>query len=296
MRVSTLYMFKQSSEAMNKRMMESNEVSMRLSAGKSLLRASDDPQAATDAVKYQDALSKLELYSDVRSSARGTLELEDHTLSSAADLITTTLTEKIIAAKSETYSDADKKALSKELAGIRQNMMDLANTRDASGRYIFSGYNTDSSPFDATGNYVGGNETRKQTVAEGSEMEISHLGDEIFGDLFKKMDAAISELDSPTSPARLEMVLSEAHKEISSGISRIGNAQAELGTNLQQLDSLDLTGDNLINDAIIKVQNAIGNDYSEMTSLIMDSKMAEFALNASMMVFKSMQKMSLFTS
>lgn len=31
-----------------------------------------------------------------------------------------------------------------------------------------------------------------------------------------------------------------------------------------------------------------------MTSLIMDSKMSEFALNASMMVFQSMQKMNLF--
>lgn len=65
-------------------------------------------------------------------------------------------------------------------------------------------------------------------------------------------------------------------------------------TNLQQLDALDMSGDVMINDTITKVQTAIGADYSTMTSLIMDSKMSEFALNASMMVFQSMQKMNLF--
>ncbi len=55
-----------------------------------------------------------------------------------------------------------------------------------------------------------------------------------------------------------------------------------------------MSGDVMINDTITKVQTAIGADYSTMTSLIMDSKMSEFALNASMMVFQSMQKMNLF--
>lgn len=84
--------------------------------------------------------------------------------------------------------------------------------------------------------------------------------------------------------------MSAASEAVSGGIDRLGKAQAELGTNLQQLDALDMSGDVMINDTITKVQTAIGADYSTMTSLIMDSKMSEFALNASMMVFQSMQK------
>ncbi|WP_343553703.1 flagellar hook-associated protein FlgL [Pantoea sp.] len=295
MRLSTLYMFKQSAESMSKRVNDNNDIYMKLSAGKSLLRASDDPQGATDAVKYQDAIAKLELYSNVRAGTRGAMQHEDHILSSVGNLLTTSLTEKIVAAKSDTYSDEDRNALGKEIEGIRANLLDLANSRDSNGRYIFSGFHTDTPAFDATGNYQGGAEARKQTVADSTEMTVSHLGDAVFGDIFGKLDDAVAELSkSPIDQIALEAALSEASKAVSAGIERLGKTQAELGTNMQQLDSLDLTADNLINENIVKVQNAIGSDYGTMTSLIMDSKMSEFALNASMLVFQSMQKMNLF--
>lgn len=295
MRLSTLYMFKQSADSMAKRVSDNNDIYLRLSAGKSLLRASDDPAAATDAVKYQDALAKLELYSTVRSSVRNSLQHEDNTLSSVGNLLTTNLTEKIVAAQTDTYSPEDRAALGKEIEGIRANLLDLANSRDGSGRYIFSGFMTDRAPFDADGNYVGGIEARKQTVAEGTEMTVGHLGSDVFGDIFKVLEKAAAELQNPTSDDELKKALSAASEAVSQGITRLGKAQAELGTNLQQIDALDLSGNVQINDMIVNIQNAIGSDYGTMTSLVMDSKMSEYALNASMMVFQAMQKMNLFT-
>ncbi|MFK3660812.1 flagellar hook-associated protein FlgL [Scandinavium sp. NPDC088450] len=295
MRLSTLYMFKQSADSMAKRVSDNNDIYLRLSAGKSLLRASDDPAAATDAVKYQDALAKLELYSTVRSSVRNSLQHEDNTLSSVGNLLTTNLTEKIVAAQTDTYSPEDRAALGKEIEGIRANLLDLANSRDGSGRYIFSGFMTDRAPFDADGNYVGGIEARKQTVAEGTEMTVGHLGSDVFGDIFKVLEKAAAELQNPTGDQELKDALSAASKAVSAGITKLGKAQAELGTNLQQIDALDLSGNVQINDMIVNIQNAIGSDYGTMTSLVMDSKMSEYALNASMMVFQAMQKMNLFT-
>lgn len=295
MRLSTLYMFKQSADSMAKRVSDNNDIYLRLSAGKSLLRASDDPAAATDAVKYQDALAKLELYSTVRSSVRNSLQHEDNTLSSVGNLLTTNLTEKIVAAQTDTYSPEDRAALGKEIEGIRANLLDLANSRDGNGRYIFSGFMTDRAPFDADGNYVGGIEARKQTVAEGTEMTVGHLGSDVFGDIFKVLEKAAAELQNPTSDDELKKALSAASEAVSQGITKLGKAQAELGTNLQQIDALDLSGNVQINDMIVNIQNAIGSDYGTMTSLVMDSKMSEYALNASMMVFQAMQKMNLFT-
>jgi len=288
-------MFKQSAESMSKRVSDNNDVYMRLSAGKSLLRASDDPKAATDAVKYQDALAKLEMFRSARSDARSALEHEDNILSSVGNLLTTNLTEKIVAAKSDTWSDEDRAALGKEIAGIRANLLDLANTRDGNGRYIFSGFKTDTPAFTDAGVYQGGSQVRKQTIADDSDMPVSHLGNEVFGDIFSILDKAVEELTrDPIVKEDLDNALSAASLAVEDGIKRLGKTQAELGTNMQQLDALDLTGDTLINDTIVKVQNAIGSDYGTMTSLIMDSKMSEYALNASMLVFQSMQKMNLF--
>ncbi|KTH58286.1 hypothetical protein ASV21_12765 [Enterobacter hormaechei subsp. steigerwaltii] len=173
--------------------------------------------------------------------------------------------------------------------------MDLANNRDGSGRYIFGGFKSDTAPFDDAGNYVGGDTARRQTVADGTDMQTGHLGSDVFGDIFSVLDKAVEELSrDPIDRDALNAALSAASEAVSGGIDRLGKAQAELGTNLQQLDALDMSGDVMINDTITKVQTAIGADYSTMTSLIMDSKMSEFALNASMMVFQSMQKMNLF--
>ena len=294
MRLSTLYMYKQSSEAMTKRMSQSNEAYLRMSAGKTLLKASDDPTAATDAVKHQDALAKLEMYSSVRSRARGALEFQDHILNGVGNLMTTTLKEKIVAAGNGAYSDEDLRALGEEIKGIRENLLDLANSRDSSGRYIFSGFNTDTPAFDEVGNYQGGNEARKQTVADGTEMQTGHLGDEIFDDIFVVLDEAVAALMAGRDSAGFEDALTAASKGIDAGIDRLGKAQAELGTSMQQLDALDLTGNVLINDTIVKVQDAIGADTSMLVTLVSESQMSELAFNASMYVYKNMQKMNLF--
>ncbi|HDT1603765.1 TPA: flagellar hook-associated protein FlgL [Enterobacter sichuanensis] len=295
MRVSTLYMYKQSAESMTKRMGQSNEIYLRMSAGKTLLKASDNPTAATDAVKHQDALAQLEMYSGVRSRVRSALEYQDNILNGVGNLMTTTLKEKMVAAGSDAYSDEDRRALGKEIEGIRANLLDLANSRDSAGRYIFSGFNTDTPAFDENGNYQGGNEARQQTVADGTTMQTGHLGDEIFDDIFGLLDDAVAELTKdPIDYDAMRAALEAASKGIDDGIDLLGKAQAELGTNLQQLDALDLTGDVLINDTIVKIQDAIGADTSVLVSLVSESQMSELAFNASMFVYKNMQKMNLF--
>ncbi|MEH5617344.1 flagellar hook-associated protein FlgL [Enterobacter cloacae] len=295
MRVSTLYMYKQSAESMTKRMGQSNEIYLRMSAGKTLLKASDNPTAATDAVKHQDALAQLEMYSGVRSRVRGALEYQDNILNGVGNLMTTTLKEKLVAAGSGAYSDEDRRALGEEIKGIRANLLDLANSRDSSGRFIFSGFNTDTPAFDEVGNYRGGNEARKQTIADGTEMQTSHLGDEVFGDIFMVLNDAVAALTmDPVDEDALKAALSAASKGVDAGIDRLGKVQAELGTHLQQLDALDLSGDVLINDTIVKIQDAIGADTSVLVSLVSESQMSELAFNASMFVYKNMQKMNLF--
>ncbi|HHA1293094.1 TPA: flagellar hook-associated protein FlgL [Enterobacter ludwigii] len=297
MRLSTLYMYQQSAQSMSARMSQSNDAYLRMSAGKTLLKASDDPAAATDAVKYKDALAKLELYSDVRSRARGALEHEDNILNGAGNLLTTTLKEKLVAAGSDAYSDADRNALGKEIEGIRQNLLDLANSRDGNGRYIFGGFKTDKPPYLDNGTYVGGEETRLQTVADGTEMQIGHLGREVFEDLFRRLQTAVEELSKdPIEREKMEEALKAASQGVDAGIDRLGKAQAELGTNLQQLEALDMSGDVMIIDMKVKVDTAIGADTGVLVSLMAESQMSELALNASMYVYKSMQKMNLFNS
>lgn len=300
MRLSTQYMFKQSIDSMSRRINENNDAYMKISAGRTLLSAGDNPVGATNAVMYQDALAKMDLYASARSSARGSMEQTDSTLSSIGSLLTKNLTQKIVAASTGTMSDEDRKALGTELEGIRKNLLDLANSRDGSGRYIFSGFKSGTAPFDADGNYQGGDTPITQTVEQGAEMQVGYLGKDVFigaggEDLFATLNTAIEELEKGTVTPALEDALSKASQALDASMTSLGKVQAELGTNLQRLDELDMKGDTDRNAMIERLQAAIGSDYGTQVGVITDSKMAEFSLNASMMVFQAMQKMNIFT-
>jgi flagellar hook-associated protein 3 FlgL len=66
-------------------------------------------------------------------------------------------------------------------AGIRDQLMNLANTTDGNGRFIFAGYKTESAPFDAaTGDYNGGGTPISQQVDTARTMQISHTGSRSF--------------------------------------------------------------------------------------------------------------------
>jgi flagellar hook-associated protein 3 FlgL len=47
-----------------------------------------------------------------------------------------------------TLSDDDRASLATDLQGIRDQLMNLANSTDGNGRYIFAGYKTEAAPFD----------------------------------------------------------------------------------------------------------------------------------------------------
>ena len=126
-------------------------------------------------------------------------------------------------------------------------------------------------------------------MADGTGMQVSHLGRDIFGDIFTVLEDAVAALTA--DPATLIMTLTKPRSAQPwlrlMKASTVWVKPAELGTNLQQLDALDLSGDVLINDTIVKVQNAIGSDTSKLVTLVSESQMSELAFNASMFVYKN---------
>ena len=130
MRLSTLYMYKNSAETMTKRMSQSNDVYLRMSAGKTLLKASDDPAAATDAVKHR---TRWRSWRCIATCVPARAGVPDNILNGVGNLLTTTLKEK----KNGFLLAGGSSGAGEEIKGIRANLMDLANNRDASGNYIF---------------------------------------------------------------------------------------------------------------------------------------------------------------
>lgn len=303
MRLSTQYMFQSNINSMSNAMNAGNDVYMRLSAQRTLLTPSDDPAGASQAVIYQNALANMQQFDTARLYAQDALQQEDNTLTSIGHLLTKNLSEKIVAGGNGALSDADRQALATELQGIRDNLLDLGNTTNSNGRYIFGGYKTGSEPFEKDGTYVGGDTPMTQQVADSTEMQVGHTGSDVFmsgsnDDLFAALDSAIAALNKPivddADREALQKSLDSTNISIKKGIDNLGKVQAQVGTSLQQIDSLaERSAVEQIN-LQSRLEQTVGSDPHTIISLISKSQMTEFALNSSMMVFQSMQKLSIF--
>lgn len=303
MRLSTSYIYQHQIDNLSTAMNGYNDLATRLSSGQILLKPSDDPGGASQAVIYENALSRLNEFDTARNYAEDALGQEDNTLNSVGNLLSEDLCEKIVAAGNETYSDEDRQALATELQGIRDNLLDLANSKNSDGRYIFAGYKTGTKPFQDDGTYVGGDTAMTQVVSDSTEMQVGHTGSDVFmsgtsDDLFNALDSAITALNQPIASdddrQQLQDTLDSVNRSLKKNIDNLGKVRAQVGTSLQQLETLGFSSDAQSITVQGRLQQTVGSDWDSVITLLAQSKMSEFALNSSMTVFQSMQQLSIF--
>lgn len=303
MRISTYYMYQHNIDTLSQAMTSGNNIYTRLSAGQTLLKPSDDPAGASEAVSWQTALADMDQYDTARTYAQDALSQEDNTLSSITNILTGNLSETIVAGGNGAYSDQDRQALATTLSGIRSSLRDLGNSRNSSGRYLFSGYKTGTEPFAQDGSYHGGDTAMTQKVSDSVTMQVGDTGQALFmsgtdDDLLASIDKAIDALNKPVASDEdrqsLKETLDSVNKSVKNNIDNLGKIQAQVGTSLQQLESLGFSAATQKITLESRLQQTVGSDPDTQISLISQSKMAEFALSSSMTVFQTMQKMSLF--
>lgn len=303
MRLSTHYMYQHNIESLTKAMSSGNDIYTRLSAGQTLLKPSDDPAGASQAITWQNAFADISQYDTARTYAQDALGQEDNVLSSISTILTGSLSEKIVSGGNGTHSDQDRQTLATELKSIRESLRDLGNSSNSSGRHIFAGYKTGSEPFAEDGSYAGGDTPMVQNVGDSVEMQVGHTGQQLFmtgsdNDLLAAIDNAVEALNQPVTDddgrVALQDVLDDVNRVVKKNVDNIGKIQSQVGTSLQQLESLGFSSDTQKITLQSRYQQTVGSDPDTMITLISQSKMSEFALSSSMTVFQTMQKMSLF--
>ncbi|TGB80883.1 MULTISPECIES: flagellar hook-associated protein FlgL [unclassified Escherichia] len=307
MRLSTSFLYQRQLDSMSKAMSNYNDISERLASGQSLLKPSDDPNKASQALSYQNQLSRIDEFGTARTYAQDALGQEDTKLTSISGILTDDLAGKIVQAGSETYSKADREALATELAGIRSRLIDLGNSKNSDGQYMFAGYKTGSAPFKDDGTYVGGTTAMTQNVSDSAKMDVSTTGNELFPtdaatgnnlmqSLQKTIDALNNLPENPTDAERktFEATLAQTNTDVHKAIDNIGKIQAGVGSSLQQLETLGSSADTQAITIESRLEESTGADMGSMSDMITKSKMAEFALNSSMSVFQTMQQLSIF--
>ncbi len=186
MRISTVTMFEQSLNAMNRQQGEFMKVGQQIATGRRVVNPSDDPQASSRAVGVSQAKAVTQQFADARVSARNALSQSESVLNSVSDAVTSAKT-LMVQASSDTLSDVDRQSVASELRGIYETLIGQANATDGNGRYLFGGYQDDAPPFARTGGegvsgvaYNGDDKVREQRIDASRLMPATDNGLSIF--------------------------------------------------------------------------------------------------------------------
>ncbi|MFP2237674.1 flagellar hook-associated protein FlgL [Pseudescherichia vulneris] len=313
MRISTLMMYQQTMGGITNSQSSWLKYGEQMSTGLRVNRPSDDPISASQAVVLSQAQSQTAQFASARSFATQRISQEENTLSSVTSAIQAAQ-EKIVYAGNGTLSDDDRSSLATDLQGIRDQLMNLANSQDGNGRYMFAGYKTSTAPFDAsTGTYAGGASNVEQQVDSSRTMVIGHTGDKIFDtitnnavkepdgkpsetNLFTMLDTAIAALKTPVAgddaaQETAQAAIDKTNRGLRNSLNNVLSVRAEVGTQLNELDKLDALGDDRKLSQTQQMSDLVNVDWN---STISNYTMQQAALQASYKAFSDMQGMSLF--
>ncbi|WP_448563691.1 flagellar hook-associated protein FlgL [Thalassotalea ganghwensis] len=183
MRVSTQQFYFQNSQQLSSKQSIVNDQMKYISSGKRVLTAKDDPVTYGTLQGYKDELTNIEKYQRNITQATNRNSLQETSFANAENLMQELKT-LFIQANNGTLADSDLKSLGELANNSLQQMLDIANSKDETGGYIFSGYQIDTQPFAwQPGNivtYQGDNGTRELQIAKNVMVETNQPGDEAF--------------------------------------------------------------------------------------------------------------------
>lgn len=170
LRITTAHSFDAGIEQLQKRQRDLAESQAQLTSGKRVSRASDDPTAAARAERALAEVSRQDASQRALEASRSAMTLTEGALADAGELIQQAR-EALVAAGNASYSDAERKGAAERLAGIRQQLLAVANRGDGSGGYLFAGQGATQPPFvDSVGGVAFRGTAGEMQVASGEAL------------------------------------------------------------------------------------------------------------------------------
>ena len=247
MRISTQQIFDLGTTRLVDLQSKLQKTQEQIATGLRMLTPSDDPVAATRVLDVMQTQTINTQYGVNRQYATNVLSQTEVTLGSVTELLKD-VSDSIITAGNGTLTDAERGFIATELNGRLQELLGLANTRDSSGNYLFSGFQSNTQPFvqSATGaTYQGDLGQQKIQVDATRQMAVNTPGSTVFQsggqDVFATLTDLVALLNTPGT-ATLSAGLATAGANIDLALDQVLNVRASVGGNLQELETLDSVG------------------------------------------------------
>jgi flagellar hook-associated protein 3 FlgL len=286
------------------------KLQQQISTGRRIESPADDPVASARALEVSSAQSINSKFADTRKTAELKLNTLESSLTSVTNLLVSAQS-SLVSAGNGAYSDLERKFIASELSGSLEMLAGLANTKDSSGNFLYSGYKTTSQPYVTTtdasglvtvGPYNGDNSQQLLQVESQRQMAVSVSGDNVFqangNDVFATFQSLVNLLNTPISDTNasdataFSTQLSSYISSLQGSVDNVLNVRASIGSKLNEIDGLDLSG----SDRDLQYSKSLSDlqdlDYATALSdlakqqTIMEAAQKSFVSTTSLSLFK----------
>ncbi|HBC58762.1 MAG TPA: flagellar hook-associated protein 3 [Gammaproteobacteria bacterium] len=153
-----------------------------ISSGKRVSRAQDDPAGMKKILDLESVSATNDQYNKNIDTATNQLFQEEYILDSMTNLLQRARDLSIAAGNAGLNADG-RSAIRFEVEQLLSGLLDLTNSVDGNGHYMFSGYATGTKPFSITNgavNYAGDQGQRQVQIGTGLSLPISDSGYAVF--------------------------------------------------------------------------------------------------------------------
>ncbi len=182
MTISTTQIFRLGINAILEQQEGLSRTQVQIASGKRIQTPSDDPSGAVKVIDIEEQIAITGQYLRNDSFARAELFLEEGTMAGSVNVLQR-VRELMIQANNDTQSESTRGIIATEVRARLDELLALANTRNAGGGYLFAGFNLNTQPFSSSGGvvtYSGDQGQRRMQVGPSSLIPVSDSGTDVF--------------------------------------------------------------------------------------------------------------------
>jgi flagellar hook-associated protein 3 FlgL len=281
-----------------------NALQEQISTGDKLTNASDNPLAAAQMRQFQaaDTLSTADTANT--NAAKAKLTQSDNTLTQFSNIVDNiqTLTTQ---AASSTLTDGQRQAIGTQIGAYYQNLVSLANTKDATGNPLFGGQATGQAyTTDASGNtgYTGTASASTLSLGPGLSVTTGVTGPEFLTftsngtskDLLSTVKnlAATLQASSASTSATAVSAANSALNDLTAGLDAITTSQTVVGARLNWITTTTDMQTQIGAQRKTQETNVGGTDLTTAAAMLSQQMTV---LQASQASFTKLASLSLFS-
>lgn len=301
MRISTNTIYQSGISKISSLQADQTKLQQQISTGKRMTLPSDDPIASARALEISHAQGVNTSFASGRQTAQLKLNTLESSLASITSLLVSTQS-TLVGAGNGSLSDLQRGFIATELNGSLEELINLANTQDSSGDFIYAGFKTDTKPFiaNASGASYAGDSNQQLIQVDAQRLMAANVsGDNVFqaggNDVFATLSNLVTLLNTPITNAATQAAFSSglatAISNLQGSVDNVLNVRAAIGSKLNELDALDTAGA----DRALQYSKSLSElEDLDYASALSDLAKQQTIMEAAQKSFVETTKLSLF--